>query len=95
MFRDVLRRCAEALDRVIYLVTIVRLGAFDWLAGPYPETPADRIRAKDAKRLQDAFPAVALAPAISTPADAEPPSRSSEPPALGSGHDIDAETTAR
>jgi hypothetical protein len=95
MFRAVLRRCAEALDCTIYLVTIVRLGAFDWLAGPYPETPADRIGAKDAKRLREAFPVVAFDSSISTPADAEPLSGCSERSALGSGHGIDADTTAR
>jgi hypothetical protein len=30
------------IDRAEYLLTLARLSAVDWLAGPEPETPADR-----------------------------------------------------
>jgi hypothetical protein len=46
-------RVADALD---YLVTLVRLRMLDALAGPLPETPADRQR--DRERLRRAFPEI-------------------------------------
>jgi hypothetical protein len=58
MLHDALDLCAEALDRAGYLITIARLGVLDWLAGPYPETPADRVRAQEGQRLRHAFRAV-------------------------------------
>ena len=32
------------------------LRVLDLIAGPYPETEADRVRAAEKERLQDAFP---------------------------------------
>jgi hypothetical protein len=46
-------RVADALD---YLLTLVRLRALDALAGPEPETPADRQRERDRERIERAFP---------------------------------------
>lgn len=51
MFRVVVDLCIKALDRADYLITIARLGILDRLAGPLPETLADRIRARKAERL--------------------------------------------
>jgi hypothetical protein len=48
-------RMADALD---YLVTLVRLRILDALAGPLPETPADRQRQRDRERLRRAFPEI-------------------------------------
>jgi hypothetical protein len=40
MFRAALCRCAAALDRVDYLITLTRLGVLDRFAGPMPQGPA-------------------------------------------------------
>jgi len=39
-------------------VTLVRLRILDALAGPFPETPADRQREQDRDRIKRAFPEV-------------------------------------
>ena len=46
-------RVVDALD---YLLTLVRLRILDALAGPEPETPADRRRDRDREQLKRAFP---------------------------------------
>jgi hypothetical protein len=46
-------RVADALD---YLLTLARLRILDALAGPLPETPADRQR--DRERIKRAFPEI-------------------------------------
>jgi hypothetical protein len=52
-----LRRLAyAALDRVDYLLTLVRLTVFDWLAGAPPETPTDRAIREQGERIRKAFP---------------------------------------
>jgi phosphatidylserine/phosphatidylglycerophosphate/cardiolipin synthase-like enzyme len=48
-------RMADQLD---YLVTLARLRILDALAGPLPETPADRQRARDRERIKRAFPEI-------------------------------------
>jgi hypothetical protein len=48
-------RVADDLD---YLVTLARLRILDALAGPLPETEADRQRARDRERIEKAFPAI-------------------------------------
>jgi hypothetical protein len=50
-----LMRVADALD---YLVTLARLRVLDALADPEPETPADQQRARDRKRIEEAFPTI-------------------------------------
>ena len=38
-----IKTCMRAvIDRAEYLLTLARLSVLDWLAGPEPETPADR-----------------------------------------------------
>ena len=39
---------------------LARLWLFDRIAGPYPETEADRIREREKDRLQRAFPGVEI-----------------------------------
>jgi hypothetical protein len=51
--REILWRVADDLD---YLVTLARLRIGDALAGPLPETPADRQRKGDLERIERAFP---------------------------------------
>jgi hypothetical protein len=50
-----LLRVADDLD---YLLTLVRLRILDALAGPEPETPADRQRKRDRERIEKAFPTI-------------------------------------
>jgi hypothetical protein len=45
-------------DEFDYLVTLTRLRILDALAGPEPETPADRRRQEDRERLRRAFPEI-------------------------------------
>jgi hypothetical protein len=45
-------------DDLDYLVTLASLRILDALAGPLPETPADRQRARDRERIEMAFPAI-------------------------------------
>jgi hypothetical protein len=47
-----------ALDRANYFVTLARLRVLDWLAGPEPETEADKKREAERERLRKAFPRV-------------------------------------
>ena len=51
--RKLFWRAAGQLD---YVVTLARLRILDALAGPLPETPADRQRDRDRERLRRAFP---------------------------------------
>ena len=46
------------VDHLDYVVTLVRLRILDALAGPLPETPADRQREQDRERIKRAFPEV-------------------------------------
>jgi hypothetical protein len=46
------------VDDLDYLWTLATLRILDRLAGPLPETPADRQRARDRERLEKAFPAI-------------------------------------
>ena len=48
-------RVADHLD---CLVTLARSRVLDALAGPLPETPADRQRQRDRQRIERAFPAI-------------------------------------
>jgi hypothetical protein len=48
-------RVADALD---YLLMLARLRILDALAGPEPETPADRQRERDRERIARAFPKI-------------------------------------
>jgi hypothetical protein len=48
-------RVADQLD---YLVSLASLRILDALAGPLPETEADRQLARDRERLERAFPAI-------------------------------------
>jgi hypothetical protein len=48
-------RVADQLD---YVVTLARLRMLDALAGPLPETPADRQRKRDREQLKRAFPKI-------------------------------------
>jgi hypothetical protein len=48
-------RVADQLD---YLVTLALLRILDKLAGPLPETPADRQRQRDRERIRRAFPEI-------------------------------------
>jgi hypothetical protein len=48
-------RVADALD---YLWTLATLRILDALAGPLPETEADRQRERDQERIRKAFPAI-------------------------------------
>jgi hypothetical protein len=49
------RRVADQLD---HLVTLARLPILDALAGPLPETPADRQRQRDHEKIERAFPEI-------------------------------------
>jgi hypothetical protein len=42
-------------DQIDYLVTLARLRILDALAGPLPETPADRERQRDREMIKRAF----------------------------------------
>jgi hypothetical protein len=44
------------VDALDYLLTLVSLRILDALAGPEPETPADRRRERDREQLERAFP---------------------------------------
>jgi hypothetical protein len=55
MFRAALYRCAAALDRADCLITLLRLGVLDRLAGPMPENPADPLDESWARRPQPRF----------------------------------------
>jgi|SRR5271165_1827195 len=57
--RDMFRRRADQmLDWFGYLWTLARLGIYDRLAGPSPETPTDRAVREHGERLRQAFPQV-------------------------------------
>jgi hypothetical protein len=59
MSGDRLRRLFwRAADDLDYLWTLATLRILDGLAGPLPETPADRQRARDRERIGKAFPAI-------------------------------------
>ena len=58
MFRQIARLSAEALDRVSYPITLVRLSVFDWLTGPPSETETDRAFREQSEQLREAFPVV-------------------------------------
>jgi hypothetical protein len=45
-------------DQLHYLVTLARLRILDALAGPLPETPADRQWQRDRDRIKRAFPEI-------------------------------------
>jgi hypothetical protein len=45
-------------DQLDYLVTLATLRILDALAGPLPETPADRQRQQDRERIKRAFPEI-------------------------------------
>jgi hypothetical protein len=47
------------LDRLDYWLTLARLRILDTLAGPLPETPADRRRQRDWEKIKEAFPKIA------------------------------------
>jgi hypothetical protein len=47
------------LDQVDYWLTLAWLRIPDALAGPFPETPADRLRQRDRERIKRAFPEIA------------------------------------
>jgi len=44
------------VDRLDYLLTLVRLRLLDALAGPLPETPADQQRQRDHEVIKKVFP---------------------------------------
>jgi hypothetical protein len=48
----------RAADDLGYLWTLATLRTLDRLAGPLPETEADRQRARDQERLRKAFPEI-------------------------------------
>jgi hypothetical protein len=48
-------RVADELD---YLLTLARLRILDMLAGPLPETPADRQRQRDHEKIERTFPGI-------------------------------------
>ena len=48
-------RVADHLD---YLLTVARLRTLDALAGPLPETPADRKWERDREKMRRAFPEI-------------------------------------
>jgi hypothetical protein len=48
----------RVVDHLDYLVTLARLRILDALAGPLPETRADRQREQDRERIKRAFPEV-------------------------------------
>ena len=54
-FRCLFWRVTDALD---YLLTLATLRILDALAGPLPETEADRQRKRDRERIERAFPAI-------------------------------------
>lgn len=55
-------RDAPRLRRFLWWISdlplVARLWLLDWIAGPYPETEADRIREQRKERLRRAFPAI-------------------------------------
>ena len=48
----------RVVDHLDYLVTLTGLRILDALAGPPPETPADRQRERDRETLKRAFPEI-------------------------------------
>jgi hypothetical protein len=46
------------VDQLDYLVTLARLRILDALAGPLPETPANRQRQRDDEKIERAFPEI-------------------------------------
>ena len=50
------RLFSRVADQLDYLVTLAWLRILDALAGPLPETPADRQRQRDRERIKGAFP---------------------------------------
>ena len=56
MVRRLADLIAKALDRADFAATAAWLGILDRLAGPLPETEADRIREREAERLRRAIP---------------------------------------
>jgi hypothetical protein len=48
----------RVVDHLDYLLTLARLRMLDALAGPLPETPADRQRQRDRATLRRAFPEI-------------------------------------
>jgi hypothetical protein len=59
--------CAELLDRVDYLVTLARLTVLDWLAGPLPETPNDRVIREEGDSRHGAIRSMAPKPSLRRP----------------------------
>jgi hypothetical protein len=48
----------RVVDHLDYLLTLAWLRILDGLAGPLPETPADRQRQRDRERIKRAFPEI-------------------------------------
>ena len=65
MYRDTLRPCAKAFDRIDYLITLTRLGVLDRFAGPMCESPVGPLGEKRAQPLR--VPSNALARAKPAP----------------------------
>jgi hypothetical protein len=65
MFRAAFYRCAAALDRIDYLVTLTRLGVLDRFAGPMCESPVGPLGEKRVQPLR--VPSNALARAKPAP----------------------------
>ena len=65
MFRAALYRCAAALDRIDYLITLTRLGVLDRFAGPMWEGPVGPLGEKRAQPLR--VPSNSVVPAGSSP----------------------------
>lgn len=82
MFRAAFYRCAEALDRIDYLVTLTRLGVLDRFAGPMWERPAGPPGRDRAQSLR--VPSNAVARAKSAPPEIDDAGDGIEavPPAL-------------
>jgi hypothetical protein len=55
MFRTFIDLCIKTADRMDYLITLVRLGIHDRLAGPMPELLTDRVIHEDTESLRQAF----------------------------------------
>jgi hypothetical protein len=77
MFRAALYRCAAALDRIDYLITLTRLGVLDRFAGPMLELPAGPLGENRAQPLRVPLNEVARA-------------RSAPPEIHGAGGGIEA-----
>ena len=54
--RPLHRAVCGVVDRLDYLLTLVRLRLLDALAGPLPETLADQQRQRDHEVIKKAFP---------------------------------------